>query len=87
MQQSRSFIIAIVGCALLFALACILPVVSHAQDSGMFDKYRQCKIDCNEAFGGLDVFPSERAPQGHAECILKCERKFWRNFDKDTQIK
>ncbi len=87
MQQSKFFVIVIAGLATMFVLACIVPTTSSAQGADFFDKFRQCKVDCNEAYGGLDIFPSPRAPQGHADCMLKCERRFWKDFDKDTRVR
>ena len=87
MEPSKFLVVAIAGLTVVVVLACIVPATSHAQGADFFDKFRQCKIDCNEAFGGLDIFPSPRAPQGHADCVLKCERRFWKDFDRDTRVR
>jgi hypothetical protein len=72
--------------ALSLAFATAIPLICRADDDGgIFDAFQQCKIDCNEAYGGIDVFPSKRAPVGHAECILKCERQFWKNMDRKNR--
>jgi hypothetical protein len=87
MKTSDYYLYVAVGLALLFALACILPADSRAQGNDLFDKFTQCKIDCNEIFGGIDMMPSPRAPLGHADCVLQCERRFWKDFDKGTRSK
>lgn len=69
---------------LLLVLATALPVTCWAS-AEIFDAFQQCKIDCNEAYGGLDIFPSRRDPVGHADCILKCERKFWKDMDRENR--
>ncbi len=70
---------------LSLALATATPLICRADDGEIFDAFQQCKIDCNEAYGGVDIFPSKRAPVGHADCILKCERQFWKNMDRQNR--
>ena len=83
MHPLKRFHIVLIVLVLLIGFASI----SHAQGADNFDKFRQCKVDCNEAFGGVDVFPSTRSPMGHAECIQQCERKFWKEFDRQNRTK
>jgi hypothetical protein len=85
MQQRKTFVIVVVGLASLLALACIMSVASADQQVGSLDKFSQCQIDCNEAYGGFNIWPSSQAPQGHADCVLKCERRLWRDIDKETK--
>ncbi len=85
MQQRNTFVIVVVELASLLALACMMSVASADQEVGSLDKFTQCQINCNEAFGGLNIWPSFRAPQGHADCVLKCERRLWRDIEKETK--
>lgn len=85
MQQRNAFVIVAVGLASLLALAYITSVASADQQVGSLDKFTQCKIDCNEAYGGLNIWPSFRDPPGHADCVLKCERRLWRDIEKETK--
>ncbi|MGB6068792.1 MAG: hypothetical protein WBG50_28615 [Desulfomonilaceae bacterium] len=86
MLVSRTFVIVAAG-ILLLAILCTIPAVSSAQVPGIFEKYQQCKADCNEAYGGYDQWPSPFFPMGHAECFQKCERSFWRDFDRQNAAK
>jgi hypothetical protein len=59
-----------------------------ADASNNWDQYQQCKIDCNESYGGLDVHPPSLrgggGPQGWSNCVLKCDRDYWKQFDQET---
>ncbi|MBI5252287.1 MAG: hypothetical protein HY912_22560 [Desulfomonile tiedjei] len=85
MKPSWTLVFTVIWFAVMFALGCVVPVASFADSAVTFEQFRQCKIDCNEAYGGFDIYPSTRAPEGQADCVLKCERLFWRNFDKDNR--
>ena len=87
MQPSRTLVIAAVGLALLAGMLVLVPPAG-AGPAGSWDQFQQCKIDCNEGYGGLDVNPpalSGARGLGYSNCVLRCERRYWKNFDKDMQ--
>jgi hypothetical protein len=75
------------GIILLVGLTCVLPAVSGAQENSIFDKAQRCKSDCNEAYGGLDIFPPKLQPPsttGWSNCMMRCDRQFWKDFDREA---
>ncbi|AFM23403.1 hypothetical protein [Desulfomonile tiedjei] len=84
MERRKIYLGSAILLASLIVLVTAVPV-SWSASNEIFDAFEQCKIDCNEAYGGLDIFPSKRAPVGHADCILKCERRFWKAMDRENR--
>ena len=92
MNSMKSFMIGVVGLAVL-AGAVILLLQAHmvgaAEPGASWDQYQQCKIDCNESYGGLDTMPPalrDGVSLGWSTCVLKCERTYWKQFDKETGL-
>ncbi len=90
MKTVKSLMIGVVGLAVLTG-AVILFVQAHmvaaAEPGADWDQYQQCKIDCNNDYGGLDTLPPALRSGnslGWSNCVLRCERKYWKRFDKDT---
>jgi hypothetical protein len=90
MNSVKSLMIGAVGLAVL-AGAVILFFQAHmvgaAEPGASWDQYQQCKIDCNENYGGVDTFPPAlRGGEslGWSNCVLRCERTYWKQFDKET---
>ena len=90
MQLFKAIMIAATALVFLVGSASIPRVASAVDTGGSWDRFAKCKIDCNEAYGGLDVFPPALTGprgQGYADCILKCDRQYWKDFDKETEMK
>ncbi len=81
----------LVGVFVLAGAAILLTAVSVAKSDSIIDSEKQleeCVEDCNEAYGGWGPFPpplSHDQAIGWANCRLKCERRYWKKFDKDDQ--
>lgn len=89
MSNLKSFVLSLVGVALLVGAGIMLQahLVGAAEPGAAWDQYQQCKIDCNESWGGLDTMPPAlRGGESLAwsNCVLRCERKYWHQFDKET---
>jgi hypothetical protein len=90
MRNGTSVVKKVVGLAVLVSAVLVLsqaPVVGAAELGASWDQFEQCKINCNESYGGLDVFPPglrRGGTLGWSNCVLACERKYWKQFDKDT---
>jgi hypothetical protein len=90
MERWKGVAMGIVGLVLLVGLVSLEPGRAAAADgANAWDHYQQCKIDCNESYGGLDVFPpsvGDGAAQGWSQCVLKCEREYWKKFDREMGL-
>lgn len=74
--------VVIASAAVLFSL---IPSVIGADA----DEWReQCEIECNEIFGGIGRLrpPATGAAARHwAHCMLECERKYWKKWDREIE--
>ena len=92
MKKIRVYISVLVGVFVLAAAGAMAPGLAPA-DSDDLNKNEtereECEIDCNESFGGVEnirpPYISEAQARAWAHCMLKCERKYWKNFGKDTE--
>lgn len=81
------FIVA-VALALLIGSAPVTLTGNALAAGETWDRFGQCKIRCNEAYGGLDIFPPNLrggSQAGWNDCILQCERKHWRDVERETR--
>jgi hypothetical protein len=88
--QASGYMAVVLGLILLVGLTCFFPAVSGAQQTSIFDKAQRCKADCNEAYGGLDIFPPQLQPPsttGWSNCMMRCDRQFWKDFDRQADTK
>ena len=91
MNGLKLFTIAMLGFVFIAGSVVLVNEVPEAvaSDPGAaLDEFEQCKIDCNEIFGGLDIFPPSATGArslGWANCVLRCERKYWKRFDKESE--
>ncbi len=88
MKAFRTTIAAAIG--LVFLLSGVSVNFGLAEDriGGNWDRYQDCKIDCNEAYGGYNVFPPPLSgvdALGYSNCVQACDREYWKNFDKQFQ--
>lgn len=90
MNSSNRISIAVVALALLVGLVPLILATNALAAGETWDKFEQCKVRCNEAYGGVDIF-RPRLPGssqgGFNNCILQCEREHWRDLDKETEDK
>ena len=82
MQSSRTIVIAAAGLALLIGAVALVPVANAAQDGTLWDKYQRCTIGCNESYGGTGTFKQGGGGEGYSLCRVRCERRYWKDFDK-----
>lgn len=83
---------------LLFVLALLLPLgapaplslnsdTACANGEGMFDRF-QCLEGCRYKFGGLGAADGDQVASytviGWQECLMECERKFWKEREQDS---
>jgi hypothetical protein len=88
MKTWKAFCAIIAVLALIAGVAWIGPVSAAGDEATPWDQFQQCKISCNEGYGGLDIFPPAvrgGGAQGWANCVLKCERNYWKDVDRDTK--
>jgi hypothetical protein len=91
-NKRTSFTIPVVVLVILASVAHFGVGISTAvaADSGdAWDQFQRCKINCNESFGGVDVLPpaaSGGTSLAWSNCILACERKYWKQFDKEMEL-
>lgn len=89
MNNMKCALIAFVTLACIMGSAITIADVSSAiaADQGAsWDKFVQCRNDCNEQFGGVDVIPPAATRTGYlayANCVADCERRYWKKFDKE----
>jgi hypothetical protein len=53
---------------------------------GGFDRW-ECEAECRRIYGGEEWAPprlGEGGYFGYASCIQRCERKYWKSFDKES---
>lgn len=58
----------------------------HSAEFGGFDRWG-CEVECRRAYGGYEWAPPrlrQGGYYGYADCIQRCERKFWKSFDKES---
>jgi hypothetical protein len=70
----------------MFSAAPCAARVDLFQSTGGFDR-SECEAECRRAYGGYEWAPPALGRGdywGYASCILKCERKFWKAFDKES---
>ncbi len=49
---------------------------------------QDCESECSLAYGGTEWSPPALGRSeaiGYSNCILACQRKYWKQFDKDTE--
>ena len=83
---------------LLFVLALLLPLgapaplsqisdMAFANGEGQFDRF-QCLEGCRYKFGGLGAADGDQVASytviGWQECLMECERKFWKEREQDS---
>ena len=86
----QSPIVAItLGILLLTGILVAMPAASLAdgflQDKDGFDR-EYCEAECRRAYGGYEWAPPHLGSSGqlgYNTCILKCNRQFWKSFDKE----
>ena len=89
MKNTKCALIVFVALASLVGSAITIADISvvGAADSGAsWDKFVQCRNDCNEQFGGVDVIPpaaTRTSYLAYANCVAACERKYWKQFDNE----
>jgi hypothetical protein len=91
-DKTKTFVIAVVVLVFLSSAGHVVmgTTTAAAGDSGdAWEQFQQCKIDCNQIYGGVDVLPppasSSGTSLGWANCVLACERKYWKQFDKEME--
>ena len=90
MQSLRSIAVGATGVLLLVCLVCVTPGASDDQGGGNWDEYQQCKIRCNEMFGGVDIMPPRLtggAAIAYGNCVQQCDRDYWKAYDKQFEDK
>lgn len=81
--RTLSILAIFAGILLLVAPQSLSPVL--AEDG--FDLY-ECEADCRWIYGGSEWSPPPlkgASVIGYNNCILACQRKYWKQFDKDTK--
>jgi hypothetical protein len=74
--------------ALMIGLVSVAPVAVAGDQPTSWDQFQQCKISCNESYGGIDILPPAvrgGGALGWSNCVLKCERDYWKDVDQETK--
>jgi len=85
MQPLRTVIVLTMGVFFLGGLVYVASSLAADQPGANWDRYQQCKIDCNETYGGVDIFPPAvrgGGALGYSNCVLSCDRRYWKDFDR-----
>ncbi|MEJ2716198.1 MAG: hypothetical protein P8182_03530 [Deltaproteobacteria bacterium] len=71
----------------MFSAAPFAAPVDLLQYRAGFDR-SECEAECRRAYGGYEwAAPplGEGGYYGYARCIMDCQRKFWKVFDKESE--
>jgi hypothetical protein len=82
-----------IGSSIILVLTGIFSVTPFAAPVDLFQSApgidrSECEADCRRAYGGYEwAAPplSEGAFYGYASCYQRCERRFWKAFDKEAE--
>lgn len=86
-MRTKTMLIAVI---VALAVAMVLTgsyTPAEIKDTAM-DRRDKCLTHCNDAYGGLEWIRPRGGHgifQGWANCILKCDRDYWDQFDKETE--
>lgn len=89
MNNMKSVFMTLAALALIAGSSTLTGEFSLADAAGQgasWEKFQDCRNDCNEQFGSVDILPpstSRTSYLAYANCVAACERKYWRGFDKE----
>ena len=87
--MARYLVLVVAGALALTAIVMLSPTNTSSMDGGIEegqDSLHECETRCRQEFGGDEwIAPPVRggAMIAYSNCILKCEREFWKDYDKD----
>jgi hypothetical protein len=88
MKPLNTIIVAATGVVFLVGLVHVISAAAAEPPGATWDRFEQCKIDCNEAYGGVDLLPPAvggAGALGYSNCVLKCDRSYWKDFDRQFE--
>ncbi len=91
MKAGRHLMLAAVGAFAIAGIFILWSGETASSAGGMIqvqDRLHECQTSCREQFGGDEWNPppvSEGSQIAYFNCIQRCERRFWKDFDKDTE--
>lgn len=91
MESARYLVLVVIGALALTGIVAVLPTDTASVAGDMAEaeeKLKDCETLCRQRFGGDEwVPPPVRGAEmiAYSNCILKCRRQFWKDYDKDTE--